>query len=117
MNKEKIEYIIEKILTNYAIDTSNQQTAKREIESLIRLSNKEAVKDFVKYEEKEDETAGFPNGLHAKHLIIQESNREAIEKFRSFCEGEVYEKRLSDEHYVLVSILIDAYLSSIGKDK
>ena len=49
--------------------------------------------------------------------LIQESNREAIEKFRSFCEGEVYEKRLSDEHYVLVSILIDAYLSSIGKEE
>ena len=48
--------------------------------------------------------------------LIQESNREAVEKFRSFCEGEVYEKRLSDEHYVLVSILIDAYLSSIGKE-
>lgn len=46
--------------------------------------------------------------------LIQESND--LEKFRSFCENEVPEKRLSDEHYCLVSLLIDSYLSSKETD-
>lgn len=64
-------------------------------------------------------TGGCPkcNPYMKDSFICSITDREAVEKFRSFCEGEVYEKRLSDEHYVLVSILIDAYLSSIGKEE
>ena len=95
MNKEEIENKIEEIFKR------NTEVVK------TKTKNGELWESFIF-------TEGFAEELST---LIQESNREAVEKFRSFCEGEVYEKRLSDEHYVLVSILIDAYLSSIGKEE
>ena len=88
---------------------------KEEIENKITGIITDSI--YSRYDSQEQADSAISACVKELSTLIQESNREAVEKFRSFCEGEVYEKRLSDEHYVLVSILIDTYLSSIGKDK